>query len=251
MFRTCPFCKSKNARRSRVRKSETTLRHTFLSPYRCRVCGKQFWMPSRNSCYLAGLIGVTAVFSGLVWNPSILSFDGSRPKPAPVTAVAPSVADLVKLANDKDPVAELELARLYAIGEGVPRSLPEELKWLGRAAQHGNVDAQYEYAIALRDGHGTVQDYNAARRWMQVAAEGSSGPAQFALGMMYRSGLGIPVDNVKAYVWLNVAAAQGVPGAAGARDAVLSRLTLAESQDAQAEARRLSEIYIPKAGATQ
>ena len=208
-------------------------------------------MPSRNSYYVAGLIGVTAVFSGLAWYASIGMFDGSRHKPATVTAVAPSVVDLVKLANDKDPVAELELARLYAIGEGVPKSLQEELKWLGRAAQHGNVDAQYEYAIALRDGHGTVQDHDAARKWMQLAAEGSSGPAQYALGMMYRSGLGIPVDNVKAYVWRNVAAAQGVPAATAARDAVLSRLTLAESQDAQAEARRLSDIYIPKAGATQ
>jgi TPR repeat protein len=45
---------------------------------------------------------------------------------------------------------------------------------------------------------------------------------------MYRSGIGVPVDNLKAYVWLNVAAAQGVPGAAPVRDAVLSRLSAAE-----------------------
>ena len=64
-------------------------------------------------------------------------------------------------------------------------------------------------------------------------------------------GLGIPIDNVKAYVWLNVAAAQDVPGAASARDSVLPRLTPAELQEAQAEARRLSALYIPKAAAAK
>ena len=82
---------------------------------------------------------------------------------------------------------------------------------------------------------------------MQLASEAGNGQAQLALGLMYRTGLGIPVDNVKAYVWLNVAAAQGVPGATGARDVVLPRLSPAELQEAQAEARRLGAIYVPKA----
>jgi hypothetical protein len=54
-------------------------------------------------------------------------------------------------------------------------------------------------------------------------------------------------DIVKAYVWLNVAAAQGVGGAASARDAVLPLLTATELQEAQAEARRFSTLYIPHA----
>ena len=60
-----------------------------------------------------------------------------------------------------------------------------------------------------------------------------------------------PLDNIKAYVWLNVAAAQGVAGRRdGARRGAL-RLTPAELQEAQAEARRLSALYIPKAKPTQ
>jgi TPR repeat protein len=136
---------------------------------------------------------------------------------------------------------------MYGGGIGVPKSLVDEQMWLERAAKHGNVQAQYEYGIALRDGHGTVQDYEEARRWMQLAAEGGNGPAQLALGTMYRTGLGIPIDNVKAYVWLNVAAAQGVPGAKAARDSVLPRLAPTELQEAQAQARRLSANLIPKA----
>jgi hypothetical protein len=63
---------------------------------------------------------------------------------------------------------------------------------------------------------------------------------------MYRSGLGIAIDNVKAYVWLNLAAAQEVPGATGARDTVLPRLSPTELQEAQAEARKMAELYLPK-----
>ena len=112
-------------------------------------------------------------------------------------------------------------------------SATEEYKWLARSAGHGNLQAQYELGVALRDGRGTIQDYEAARTWFQRAAEGGIGPAQLELGIMYRMGRGVAADNLKAYAWLNVAAAQSVPGAAPARDAVLARLSAAELQEAQ------------------
>jgi hypothetical protein len=247
MTRKCPSCKSYNARRSTVRTSEVTLRHVFLSPYRCRECRARFWVLSRNSYTVAATLCVVAIVGVAAWNAPALIADMPASEPDPAAATAPRLADLLKLAAANDANAERELARMYASGYGVQKSLQEEQKWLERSAQHGNVQAQYELAVALRDGHGTVQDYEQAKKWMQLAAEGSNGSAQLALGIMYRTGVGIPIDNVKAYVWLNVAAAQGVPGAAGARDAVLPRLTAAELQDAQAEARRLSALYIPKA----
>ena len=131
------------------------------------------------------------------------------------------------------------------------RAWLEEQKWLERAARHGNVQAQYEYGISLRDGHGTVQDYEEARKWMQLAAEGGNGPAQLALGIMYRTGLGIPIDNVKAYVWLNVAAAQAVPAPRRRATRCCRGSAAAELQDAQAQARRLSANLIPKATPAQ
>jgi hypothetical protein len=251
MIRKCPSCKSYNARRSTVRTSEVTLRHLFLSPYRCRDCRARFWVLSRNFYLIAGTLGVVALVGTVAWHARTLIVEMPRSEPAPVVTTAPRLADLLKLADANDAIAEYELARIYANGYGVPKSLQDEQKWLERAARHGNVQAQFEYAEALRDGHGTVQDYEEARKWMQLAAEGSNGPAQLALGIMYRTGLGIPIDNVKAYVWLNVAAAQGVPGAAGARDTVLPRLTATELQEAQAEAKRLSALYLPKATPSQ
>ena len=107
------------------------------------------------------------------------------------------------------------------------------------------MQAQYEYAIALRKATGPCRTKR-KRGSDQLPAQGSNGPAQLALGIIYRTGLGIPIDNLKAYVWLSIAAAQSVPGAAAARDTVLPRLSPTELQEAQAEARRLSALYLPK-----
>ena len=130
---------------------------------------------------------------------------------------------------------------MYAHGYGVAKDENEARKWLERAAQHGNVVAEYEFGIALRDGRGTLQDYARAVGWIRNAAESGYGPAQFALGVMYRAGTGVPADNVKAYTWLNLAAARGVYDAAVVRDAVLGRLSPSEVSEAQAEARRVGE----------
>ena len=248
MAKKCPSCKSFNLRRSTVRASEITLRHLFVSPYRCRDCRTRFWVLSQNTYYLAAILGGLVAVVVLGWHARALI--DAAPKSALEKRQAPDrLAELLKLAENNDPIAEYEIAQIHGNGYGVPKSQQEEQKWLARAANHGNVQAQYEFGLALRDGRGTVQDYEEARKWMQLAAEGGSGPAQLALGMTYRTGLGTPINNVKAYVWLNVAAAQGVPGATSARDGVLPRLTPTELQEAQAEARRLSELYIPKPAA--
>ena len=254
MAKACPSCKSINIRRSVVRASESTRRRLYLSPYRCRDCRTRFWVLGKKGYYLGGLVGVVMAVAVVVWiaaaRPDLPPSDPADVRAA-ADAAAQRLADVLKRADQNDAAAELELAGMYKTGAGVEANARLEYIWLERSARHGNVQAQYEYGIALRDGHGTVQDYAGAVKWMQLAAEGGNGPAQLALGGMYRTGLGMPADNIKAYVWLNVAAAQGVVGAASARDAVLSFLTPAELQEAQAEARRYSALYIRKSNPTQ
>jgi TPR repeat protein len=247
MIRTCPSCKSHNARRSAVRASEITFRHIFFSPYRCRECRFRFWVISRNVYYFAGVVAIAMGLGAVAWHLGSWLDSAAEPTDPPPGAAVPRLAELVKLAEANDATAEHELAKLYGVGAGVPASPKEEHHWLERAARHGDVEAQYELGLALREGRGTIQDFDAARKWLQSAAEGGNGKAQYALGQLYRAGMGTPVDNVKAYVWLNVAAAQDVPGAGSARDSVLGHLSAPDLLAAQAEARRMSEIYIPKA----
>jgi len=246
MIRTCPSCKSHNARRSSVRASEITFRHIFFSPYRCRECRTRFWVVSRNVYFLAGIIGIAMGMGAIVWQLGAWFESVGEGVDPPKTVAVPRLPELLKLAEGNDATAERELARIYGTGAGVPVSPREEHKWLERAARHGDVEAQYELGLALREGRGTVQDFDEARKWLQRAAESGNANAQYALGLMFRNGTGIPIDSMRAYVWLNVAAAQGVSGAASARDSVLTRLTSAELLEAQAEARRMSETHIPK-----
>jgi TPR repeat protein len=131
---------------------------------------------------------------------------------------------------------------MYANGDGVDGNKQQALVWLERAAEHGNIEAQYEFGNALREGFGIVQDYQRAAKWLQLAAEHGNADAQYALGQMYRGGMGVPPDNARAYMWFNLAAAQEVAGAAAQRDLVLRLLTSAQVLEAQAEARRLSQI---------
>ncbi len=240
MYRTCPHCGSLDIRRSGERPAGVSLRHIFRSPYRCRACRKLFWGVRSRVYRLAIIVGIAvigaAIGISLVGEPrhDAVEPEAARPEAAQIETT-------VNLAKQSDPIAEHELAKMYAAGRGVPPSEKERLVWLERAADHGNADAQYEMGLALRYGRGVIQDYGRAASWLQRAAQSGNGPAQFELGLMYRGDAGIAADNVKAYTWLNLAAAQGVIGADVARDMMLRKLSPAEISEAQAEARRLSE----------
>ena len=239
MRRKCPRCGHYKTRRSVVRTHELKTRNVFLSPYRCRDCQHRFWVVSRNAYYLATIVGVALVTGAVTWNLHAL-----RASPEPVRPVQASgnFAAVIKRAQASDPDAQYEVAQMYSTGDGVAKSDTEARKWLERAAEQGHIAAEYELGIALREGRGAVQDYERAAEWIQRSAEHGHAEAQFALGMMYRTGTGVPADNVKAYTWLNVAAARGVSDAAAVRDATLNRLSPQEVVEAQAEARRLSQV---------
>ena len=183
------------------------------------------------------------VAGALSWNLRTL-LDGPRAEPERPAVADGKFAEVLKRAEKSDPEAEREVSAMYAHGYGVAKNETEARKWLERAADHGQVAAQYELGIALREGRGAVQDYERAVGWIRRAAEKGHAPAQFALGGMYRLGTGVPVDNVKAYTWLNIAAARGVHDAAVVRDAVLGRLSPAEVSEAQAESRRLEATLL-------
>lgn len=239
MQRKCPQCGGLNVRRSTVHAPEETAQHTFLSPYRCRDCRERFWVVSRNAYYLAIIVGVSLIVGALAG--SIGMMPEKRTGVAEqADSSAKRLTDVLKLAEEGDPAAEYELAMMYMDGSVGPRKETEARKWLERSAAQGNTSAQFELGLALRDGRGGIQDYLAATKWISLAAEAGDGKAQFALGVMYQLGTGIPVNDVKAYTWLNVAAAQGVDGAAVVRDVVRARLSPAEIELAQSEARRLS-----------
>jgi len=245
MFNKCPACGSLDVRRSSTRSATPPVRRRFRVPYRCRECGERFWVISRRTYFVGGIVALAVLGGVLAWNVGSAPEDHRRADAARNVPAPGVLEETLKLAAKNDPVAEYRLSHLYAKGSPYENK-KEARKWLERAAEHGNPEAQYELGNALREGIDSVQDYERAAKWLQLAAEAGNADAQYALGLMFHAGMGVPVDNAKAYTWFNLAAAQGVAGALVQRDATLRLLAPDQVLEAQAESRRLSENSVKR-----
>lgn len=75
-----------------------------------------------------------------------------------------------------------------------------------KQAKDGNAEAQDALGIWYRDGKdGAPQDYAQSAIWFRKAAEQGDMGAQFGLGILYSRGQGVPQDNLQAYFWFRVA----------------------------------------------
>src|ERR1043165_8604559 len=65
------------------------------------------------------------------------------------------------------------------------------VKDLYRAAENGNIDAQYNLGYLYEKGEGTEKDLEKAFYWYQKAAENGNLNAKYNLGYLYENGEGI------------------------------------------------------------
>lgn len=116
-------------------------------------------------------------------------------------------------------------------------------EWLP-LAECGDLQAQVALAGILETGGtGLARDLAAAARWYRRAAERGDAVGQMNLGEMYAQGWGLTRDRVRALAWFSLAAAQGRQWAAERRDALLSDLTTAQREAAEALSHRLRASY--------
>jgi len=85
----------------------------------------------------------------------------------------------------------------------------QALKWFRKAAEAGNVDAEFELGTRYEAGEGVEQNYVEAAYWYRRASEhvpnlGGAGQARFHLGLLYMNGEGVPPDFVSAYMWFTL-----------------------------------------------
>ena len=88
-------------------------------------------------------------------------------------------------------------------------------------------------------------DYPAALKEFTVLAGHGDADAQLILGDMYAKGQGVPQDNVQAYKWYVISAQNGSQSAPAARDALKSKMSAAEVNNAQ----QLAQEWKPDTGA--
>ncbi|MEI9904717.1 MAG: tetratricopeptide repeat protein [Asticcacaulis sp.] len=116
---------------------------------------------------------------------------------APPAAAAPAATDINSLideANTGNPIAESQLGRAYAAGDGLPQDDGLAMKWYQASAGHGYPDAEFYIGQAYFLGRGVPQDYSTALSWFEKAAQQGNPDIQYLVGIMYTEGLGTPTD---------------------------------------------------------
>ena len=78
--------------------------------------------------------------------------------------------DLIRSAEQGDPLEQYHLGLRYDFGDGVPRDPVEAVKWYRLAAEQGRADGQTSLAIAYLNGKGVPQDYVLAHMWFNIVA---------------------------------------------------------------------------------
>ncbi|MBS0642481.1 MAG: sel1 repeat family protein [Proteobacteria bacterium] len=147
------------------------------------------------------------------------------------------------------------------MGQGIPPSLPDALRWLTRAAEAGDVPAQTQLAsLALRGVHpappGSLfvpdpnadPDYHSAERWSRRAADGGSADGKALLGLILAAGASGPCDPEAARACYREAADHGsARGRLALAMALLTDGEPAAAREAQALLRAVAAEHIPAA----
>ena len=92
-----------------------------------------------------------------------------------------AMAQLRANAEKGDAAAQCELGLAYR-GKGLPKDLPEAVKWLRKAAEQGNTLAQSNLGYLYAMGEGLPKDPAEAVKSYRKAADQGEVMAQFNLG---------------------------------------------------------------------
>ena len=172
------------------------------------------------------------------------------------SAAASQFDEMKALADQGDADAQVNLGVMYDVGDGVPKSDAEAVKWYRKAADQGDTGAQHNLGVMYAVGEGVPENDAEAVKWYRKAAEQGLAVSQFELGVMYAVGEGVPVpefiipwfseegapnNNTRAYVWWSVAKTQGHAQAATNIDNLKPKMTPQQIADGQALATKCYE----------
>ncbi len=100
------------------------------------------------------------------------------PAPEPELPVLNAEAEaLLPRAETGDAVAQFNLARQYALGEGMVINRAEFVRWCRMAAEQGLPEAQYTMGCCYLRGLGVGQNAEEGRRMLEAAAAAGYAPA--------------------------------------------------------------------------
>lgn len=99
------------------------------------------------------------------------------PQPASLPALNAEAEALLPRAEAGDAVAQFNLARLYALGEGMTINRQEFVRWCTTAADQGLPEAQFTLGCCYLRGLGVEKNEAEGRRLLEAAAAAGFAPA--------------------------------------------------------------------------
>jgi uncharacterized protein len=108
-------------------------------------------------------------------------------------------------ASAGDAKAEMQLAKAYETGNGVPANDELAAQWCRKAAEQGYAAAQNYLGELYRRGIGVEKNKQEAVLWYRKAARQKYAKAMFNLGTAYYNGDGVHIDDVAAGAWFLLA----------------------------------------------
>lgn len=146
--------------------------------------------------------------------------------------------DLFKNAAERgSEAAALQLAVLYALGNGTELSYEDALHWFLTVSnsQDSRIrsDSLYNLGYMHQEGLGVVSDLDLAIEYYKSAAAFGHSNAETNLGNLYRDGRGVHFDLVEAQYWYSIAASRGHPEAANELAILLEKKNATPDQVAE------------------
>ncbi|KAF9971665.1 hypothetical protein BGZ73_005296 [Actinomortierella ambigua] len=124
-----------------------------------------------------------------------------------------SIEALRRAAEDGDVEAQFTLATKYEKGDGVEASLYDAFVWYQRAAAQDHTESQWKVGEQFYLGQGTKQNLDDAMIWFRKAADKGHAEAQFRVGWMLSDEDEPELDYAQAVSWFKKATEQGHAGA--------------------------------------
>jgi len=107
-----------------------------------------------------------------------------------------AVKEFRSAAEEGDADGQFNFALMHERGIGVPKNEQEAVAWYRKSAEQGSSNAQYNLAVMYENGRGCAVDFTQANHWYRKAAVQGDGLAVGNLGMLYLRGEGVEKDEV-------------------------------------------------------
>jgi len=158
------------------------------------------------------------------------------------SSMVEAILALTEASDLGHPFATTALARMYRMGDGVPKDDEKAEELIARIAETTNpsVLCQIGFTYLPTGNQPPNEKYvDTALGYLERAAQHGYGPAQGPLGFCYMTASPAHQDFVAAFVWLSLAASQGDESSRAYLERLRSRLSNAQTAEAT---RRLTEL---------